>query len=65
MIIIGALPSTGLMDNAPVLTKIVGLIAAVLSALNYTYQRSALKRTFYTASIARSSSGSAKTGGAL
>jgi hypothetical protein len=62
MIVVGALPSSGLTDNAPVLVKIVGLIAATLSAVNYTHQRSALKRTVYAALIP---SRSAKTGGAL
>jgi hypothetical protein len=53
VILVGAIPSSGLDANAPLLAKIVGLIAAALSALNYTAQRSSLKRTVYTASIAR------------
>jgi hypothetical protein len=47
VIVLGALPSSGLTDNAPELAKIVGLIVSALSAINYTYQRSALKRAYY------------------
>jgi hypothetical protein len=61
VVVVGAIPSSGLDANAPLLAKIVGLIAAGLSALNYTAQRSSLKRTVYTANIARLPS---KTGGA-
>src|ERR1700751_3635472 len=52
VIILGALPSSGLTNDSPTLTKIVGLIVAALSALNFTYQRSALKRAYYTAHTA-------------
>jgi hypothetical protein len=52
VIIFGALPSSGLTTNSPTLTKIIGLIVAALSALNYTYQRSALKRSYYVAHTA-------------
>lgn len=55
MIVLGALPSSGLTDNAPTLAKVIGLIVAALSALNYTYQRSALKRAYVAAHVARSS----------
>ena len=55
VIVLGALPSSGLTDNAPELAKIVGLIVAALSALNYTHQRSALKRAYLAAHVARSS----------
>jgi hypothetical protein len=64
MVVVGAIPSSGLTDNAPLLAKIVGLIAAALSTINYTHQRSTLKRTIYTANLARLPSGAAKTGGA-
>lgn len=60
MIILGALPSSGLLNNEPTLTKIVGLIVAALSGINYTYQRSALKR-----SALKRAAVIAKTGGAL
>jgi len=49
VIVLGAIPSSGLTDNAPTLTKIVGVIAAALTAINYTLQRSALKRSYYAA----------------
>jgi hypothetical protein len=65
VIVLGALPSSGLLNNEPALTKIVGLIVAALSGVNYTYQRSAIKRAALTASLARLPSGSTKTGGAL
>jgi len=49
VVVLGALPSSGLLDNAPTIAKVVGLIVSALSALNYTYQRSALKRAYYAA----------------
>jgi len=45
-IVLGAVPSSGLTDNAPVLAKIVGMAIAALSAYNYTAQRTALKRAY-------------------
>jgi hypothetical protein len=55
VIVLGAVPSSGLTDNSPTLAKIVGLVIAALSALNYTYQRSALKRAYVAAHAARTS----------
>lgn len=46
VIVIGALPSTGLLDNSPLLSKIVGMAIAALAALNYTAQRTSLKRAY-------------------
>lgn len=43
VIVLGAIPSTGLTDNAPLLAKIVGMVLAALAAINYTYQRTVLK----------------------
>ncbi len=49
VIVLGALPSSGLTNNSPTFAKVIGLIVAALSSINYTYQRSALKRAYYTA----------------
>ena len=46
---LGAVPSSGLTANAPLLAKIVGMAIAALTALNYTVQRTALKRAHLTA----------------
>lgn len=51
VVVLGALPSSGLLDNAPTIAKIVGLIVSALSAIHYTYQRSALKRAYYGAQL--------------
>ncbi len=53
VIVLGALPSSGLIDDSSSIAKIVGLIVAALSAINYTYQRSALKRAYYAATLTR------------
>jgi hypothetical protein len=45
----GAIPTSGLVDNAPLAAKIVGLVVAALSAINYTIQRTALKRAYLAA----------------
>lgn len=50
--IIGALPSSGLTANSPDLTKVVGIVVAALAAVNYTMQRSALKRAYAAATAA-------------
>jgi hypothetical protein len=42
--LIGALPSSGLIANAPLAAKLVGMAAAVLAALGYTTNRTNLKR---------------------
>lgn len=42
--VIGALPSSGLTNDAPLLAKIVGLVTAALAAYNYTAQRTQLKQ---------------------
>lgn len=42
--ILGAIPSSGIVDNAPLLAKIVGMAIAALAAIHYTAQRTALKR---------------------
>jgi len=52
MIILGASPSTGLMANAPLLEKIVGMAIAGLAAIHYTAQRTALKRAHLAARAA-------------
>ena len=44
--VIGALPTSGLLDNSPLLSKIVGMVIAALAAINYTAQRTALKRAY-------------------
>lgn len=51
--VIGAIPSSGLTANSPLLAKIVGLAIVALSGVHYTAQRTALKR----AHIAALSSG--------
>jgi len=43
-IVVGAIPTSGLVADAPMVAKIVGLVIAALSAINYTIQRTALKR---------------------
>jgi hypothetical protein len=50
--ILGAIPSSGLTADAPLLAKIVGMAIAGLSALNYTAQRTALKRAHLAARAA-------------
>jgi hypothetical protein len=47
--ILGAIPSSGLVDNAPLLAKIVGMAIAALAAIHYTAQRTALKRAYLAA----------------
>jgi hypothetical protein len=47
--VIGAIPSSGLTANSPTIAKVVGLVIAGLSALNYTAQRTALKRSYIAA----------------
>lgn len=49
--IIGAIPSSGLTANSPELTKIIGLVVAALAAVNYTAQRTSLKRTYLAATV--------------
>lgn len=44
--LVGAIPSSGLVDNAPLLAKIVGMVIAALAAIHYTAQRTALKRAY-------------------
>ncbi len=48
-VVIGAIPSSGLVDNAPLLVKIVGMAIAALSTLNYTVHRTSLKRAYVAA----------------
>jgi len=43
--ILGAIPSSGLTTNAPLLARVVGMAIAALAALHYTAQRTSLKRT--------------------
>jgi hypothetical protein len=52
--VVGAIPSSGLTADAPLLAKIVGMAIAALAALNYTAQRSALKRAYLAARVATS-----------
>lgn len=47
--ILGAIPSSGLVAGAPLLAKIVGMAIAALAAIHYTAQRTALKRAHLTA----------------
>lgn len=47
--VIGALPTSGLTENAPLLSKIVGLVIAALAAIHYVAQRTALKRAYLAA----------------
>lgn len=42
--LIGLIPSSGLVDNAPLAAKIVGMAIAALSAFGYTTNRTSLKR---------------------
>jgi hypothetical protein len=51
-ILLGAIPSSGLTTDAPLLAKIVGMAIAALAALNYTAQRTALKRAYAVRSAA-------------
>jgi hypothetical protein len=47
--VLGAIPTSGLTDNAPLLSKIVGMVIAALAAINYTAHRTALKRAYIAA----------------
>jgi len=47
--VIGAIPTSGLTENAPLLSKIVGMVIAALAAINYAAQRTALKRAYLAA----------------
>lgn len=46
---LGAIPTSGLVDNAPLLAKIVGLASAAIAAVNYTIQRTSLKQAYLAA----------------
>lgn len=46
--VIGVIPQSGLTANSPELTKIIGMIIAGLAAINYVWQRTALKRAYMT-----------------
>jgi len=43
-LVVGAIPNSGLVADAPVAAKIVGMAIAALSVLNYTANRTSLKR---------------------
>jgi hypothetical protein len=43
VIVLGAIPNSGLVDNSPLAAKLVGLVASVLAALGYQTQRTKLK----------------------
>jgi len=43
-ILLGALPSSGLIDGSPLLIKLVGMGVALLASLGYTTNRTSLKR---------------------
>jgi hypothetical protein len=47
--VLGAIPSSGLTENSPLLAKVVGMVIAALAAINYTAQRTALKRVYLAA----------------
>lgn len=44
--VIGAVPTSSLTANAPLLSKIVGMVIAALAAINYVAHRTALKRAY-------------------
>lgn len=48
VVLLGALPSTGLIANMPKMVQIIGLIGSVLTAMMYTMQRTHLKATIAT-----------------
>jgi hypothetical protein len=43
-VVLGAIPSSGLVANAPLAAKIVGMLVALLTALGYMNSRTSLKR---------------------